>query len=69
MFSAINRDFLAELLAGSIENRRNRLEKDLGIHPERPVVNIFEVEIHPLVECRIVAAANLPETSKSRLHR
>src|SRR5207253_6082595 len=55
--------------AAPAEDRRNRAQQDLQIEPRRPVVDILEIELHPAVEVDLVAAADLPQTRQSRLHR
>ena len=41
---------------------RNRLGKNLQVQPERPLIQIFEIQEHPLVEGDSAAAIYLPET-------
>src|SRR3954451_10519568 len=55
--------------AAAAQHRRNRAQQDLQIEPWRPVVDVLQVELHPAVEVDLVAAADLPETRQSRLHR
>src|SRR5436189_2084936 len=52
------------------QNDGNRSNKDFEIQPERPVINVFKVEPHPVAEvAHVVAPADLPETSEPRLYR
>src|ERR1017187_3331953 len=41
---------------------------DFECEPEGPVVDILEVEFHPLVEADLVAAADLPDAGEAGLH-
>src|SRR5580698_10667473 len=42
--------------------------EDFQVEPERPVVDVLEIEFHPLVETDLVAAADLPDASEDGLH-
>src|ERR1017187_10620677 len=42
--------------------------EDFEVEPEGPVVDILEVEFHPLVEADLVAAADLPDAGEAGLH-
>src|SRR5664280_1762689 len=43
-------------------------DQDFQIEPQRPVVNVFEVEAHPLLEIGyLVASADLPEAGEAGL--
>src|SRR5947209_17947633 len=44
-----------------------RSHEDLEIEPQRPVVDVFEVHLHPVVEARdLIASAHLPEARDPR---
>src|SRR5687767_9435874 len=56
--------------AGPEQDDRDRFHDDLGIEPERPVVDILEIELHPFAEARdLVASADLPEAGEAGFHR
>src|SRR5665647_442699 len=60
----------APLISSDAEkNDRDGLQHDLHVEPERPVVEIFEVELHPLLKGDVVPAVDLPEARDARLHR
>src|ERR1039458_1026454 len=42
--------------------------EDFQVEPERPVVDVLEIELHPLVEADLVASADLPDTGQTRFH-
>src|SRR5580698_8124829 len=42
--------------------------EDFEVEPEGPVVDVLEVEFHPLVKTDLVAAADLPDASEAGLH-
>src|SRR5579871_1818846 len=44
-------------------------DKDFEVKPEGPVVDVLEVELHPLVEVDAIAAADLPDACEPGLHR
>src|SRR6266536_1857922 len=50
------------------QNGRNRPQQNLQIQRRRPVVDVLQVELHPVIEIDLVPAADLPETSQARLH-
>jgi len=51
------------------EHRRDRPQDDLDVAPERPAVDVLEVELHPLVEVDLAAAAHLPGAGDPGPHR
>ena len=51
------------------EDGRDGPEADLQVVPERPGVDVLEVELHPALEVDVVAAADLPGAGDARLHR
>src|SRR5574340_284911 len=50
------------------EHRGDGLEADADVVPERPLVDVLEVELHPTVEVDLVAAADLPDAGDAGLH-
>src|SRR5439155_15275195 len=62
------RQGFASLGARSEQNNGNRPAENLQVKPQRPVVDVFQIQPHPICEImHIVAAADLPETSQPRL--
>ena len=57
------------LAPGAFYYRRKSLGDDLGVEPERPAIDIPEVEPHPFLEIDIVPTVHLPETGEPRLDR
>src|SRR5437870_13662726 len=58
----------ASLGARSEQNNRNRPAENFQVKPQRPVIDVFQIQPHPIGEImHIVAAADLPETSQPRL--
>src|SRR4051794_38208236 len=53
---------------GGAENGRERLHQDRNVHPERPVLEVVEVEPHQVVEAQVRTARNLPEAGDSGKH-
>ena len=47
---------------------RDRFDHDLEIQPQGPVVQVFEVELHPVLEPDIVPSVDLPQAGDPRLH-
>src|SRR4029450_11193674 len=48
------------------EHRRDRLEQDRDVHPDRPVLEVVEVEPDESVERQLGAARDLPEAGDPR---
>src|SRR5205809_5805847 len=48
--------------AGSFDHGRNRLHQDLQVEPERPLIDVLHVQLHPLIKAEIAASVDLPET-------
>src|SRR5690349_17620777 len=49
--------------AGTGDHGPRRSHQDLEVEPQGPVVDVFEVHLHPVVEARdLIAAAQLPQT-------
>src|ERR1017187_4668105 len=42
--------------------------EDFQVEPEGPVVDVLEVELHPLIEADLVAATDLPDAGQTRFH-
>src|SRR5207237_10726404 len=55
--------------AAAEEDGGDGAEQDLQIERGRPVVDVLQIELHPAIEVDVVAAADLPETRQSGLHR
>src|ERR1035437_376121 len=54
--------------AGGRQHGRQSPTQYLRVQPERPVVNVFQVQPHPLLEISdVVAPADLPEAGDARL--
>ena len=49
--------------------RRDGLEHDLEVEPERPLIDVGQVQLHPGLEIDLVASADLPDAGDPRLHR
>src|SRR5215204_3178730 len=56
------------LIRLSAQKNRERAEHDLEVEPERPVLDVEEVEPDHLVEREPVATRHLPEPRHPRLH-
>src|SRR5947207_13177506 len=54
--------------AASQQYDGNRLEEDLPVQRWRPMVDVFEVELHPAPEAEPAAALERPQTREARLH-
>ena len=51
------------------EHLPDRHHQNLEIEPDRPVVDVLEIQPHPVMEIpHVIAAADLPETRQPRLH-
>ena len=56
------------LCARADEHGGDGADQDFQIEPQRPVVNVFEVKPHPVLEIgNLIAAADLPETGQPGL--
>jgi len=56
------------LRSSSGKNVGNGFEQNFQVEPERPVVNVFQIEADPVLEIgNLVAAADLPETGEAGL--
>src|SRR5687768_4993381 len=44
-------------------------EKDLRVEHKRPVVDVFQIELHPIFETDGVSSGNLPDARDAGLHR
>lgn len=57
-------------LSGSApaKDSRDSLEEDAPVRPVGPVVNIGEVQAHPVVEVDVAAVADLPQAGNAGLH-
>src|SRR3954469_18965049 len=54
--------------AAAREDREGRLEEDGDVEPDRPVLDVVEVEPHEIVEGEVRAARDLPEAGDPRQH-
>src|SRR5687767_11966940 len=54
--------------AAAGEDRKGRLEEDRDVEPDRPVLDVVEVEPHEVVEREVRAARDLPQARDSRQH-
>src|SRR2546425_12991748 len=51
----------------AFQYRRDRPHQDLEVQPKRPVVDVFQIHPHPLVEAGdAVPSVHLPETGQPR---
>src|SRR5512133_1732529 len=50
------------------EHRRRGLEEDRDVEPDRPVLEVVEVEPHEIVEREVAAAGDLPQAGHAREH-
>src|SRR5436190_4459288 len=53
-------------LAG--QDRRNGTQQDAQVEPERAVLDVLEIEPHPLAEAQGTAPADLPQAGDAGLH-
>src|SRR5262245_20812659 len=54
---------------GSREDGRNGAQQDFHVEPERPIVDVFQIQSHPFLEVGdLIAAADLPQAGKARTH-
>src|SRR5262249_33044871 len=53
---------------GAAQHRRNRTQQNLEVQPERPFVNVLQIQLHPLLERNVAATTHLPQTGDARLH-
>src|SRR6478609_11845969 len=56
------------LRAPAREYRRDGPQQDACVERERPLVDVLEVERHPVGEAQVAAAADLPESRDSLWH-
>src|SRR5437764_428373 len=64
----LGRILLNELGAGAGEDDGDGSAEDLEIEPDGPIVDVFEVEAHPIAKgIYIIAAADLPQAGEARL--
>ena len=60
--------FLFLLGARSPQNYRHGAQKNFHIQPQRPIVDILQIQTHPFLKIlHFVASADLPEASQPRL--
>src|SRR5215475_3548394 len=52
--------------AAARDHRRDRPQQDRDVQPDRPVLQVVEVEPDEIVEAEIRAAGNLPEPGHAR---
>jgi len=52
----------------SQENDEDRPHQYFNVEPYRPIIDVFQVQFHPLVEVNLVPSAHLPETRNSGFH-
>src|SRR5690348_17161060 len=59
----------ASLRARADQHNRNRAPENFDVEPERPVVDVLEIEADPILEIlHVVPSAYLPETGQARPH-
>ena len=57
------------LRPGSQKHDGDRPEQNFQVKPERPIVNVFEVKSHPILEILdLIATADLPEAGEAGLY-
>ena len=54
--------------AATGEHDWNRLGENLDVEHRRPIVDVFEIELDPLIEIDLIAAMDLPEASQAGTH-
>ena len=52
--------------SATLEHRRDRPEHDLEVEPDRPAVDVGEVELDPAVEVLVAATLDLPQPGDAR---
>src|SRR5688572_749813 len=52
--------------ASACENGRDRLQEDGDVEPDRPVLEVVEVQANKVVEAEVRAARDLPEAGQAR---
>ena len=57
---------LATVVPDLLGDRRERLEQDLELHPERHAAGVPDVEAHHVLEGRAVLSAHLPQAGQAR---
>src|SRR5262245_40209845 len=55
--------------SASEQHHGNGAEEDLEVEPQRPLIDVGEVELHPGLEVDLVAAADLPDAGDAGPHR
>src|SRR5947207_15592557 len=48
-------------------NCGDRAKQDRGVKFQRPLIDVVQIELHPLFERQVAAAGYLPQTSEARL--
>src|ERR1043166_6108590 len=46
----------------------NSAKQNRCIKPQRPMIDVLEIELHPLLERKVAATGNLPQTGQAGLH-
>src|SRR5215510_13384514 len=59
---------IGQSLPFSHKQRRQCFENDLQIEPERPILNVEDVELYHLFERKAITTADLPEPCQSGLY-
>src|SRR5258708_26279817 len=54
--------------AASQNDGRYGAKQNGRVEPERPAIDVFKIELHPLIERQVAAARNLPEAGQARLN-
>src|SRR4030081_1225547 len=62
----LSKDVIESPCPRPFDNNPDRLEQDLAVKPERPMVDVLHVQFHPVFKSYVTAAANLPETADAR---
>src|SRR5271155_2716695 len=44
------------------QDRRNRLDQYFQIKPQKPLVDVLQIQLHPLLERNSASSADLPQT-------
>src|SRR5205085_9896983 len=54
--------------AGALKNGRNSPQQDLEIQPQRPFLDILQIQLHPFLKRNRASASHLPQACDAWLH-
>ncbi len=55
--------------SAALEHRRDRAQHDLEVEPQRPAIDVVQVDPHPAIELLVPPRRDLPQPGDARLHR